>query len=201
MYLISKRLFDIFFSLVLLIALLPLFLGIMVILLVFSKFPVFFCQQRCGLNGTMFTIIKFRTMVTQSPNNSFYSLGTIDSRITPVGRWLRKYKLDELPQLYNILKGDMTFVGPRPRVPKFWTLFPQYKEKILSVKPGCTDYATLKYFNEAILLNNARNPESLYIQIISPDKIQLHLRYIEEQSIYTDIKILIRTIACFFRVM
>lgn len=189
-----KRLFDLFFSVLGLIILSPLLLIISLFILVDSKGGVIFIQQRVGKNNKNFSLFKFRTMAPNSDKSGLLTIGNRDRRITNVGKWLRKYKLDELPQLLNIFIGDMSFVGPRPEVRKYVDLYNYGQLKVLAIKPGLTDYASLKYINEGEILASYSDPEKAYIDKIMPEKLTLNLQYIKEQSFLTDIKILAKTV-------
>jgi lipopolysaccharide/colanic/teichoic acid biosynthesis glycosyltransferase len=191
----SKRLFDFIFSLVGLILLVPFFLFVSLIISFQSKGGAFYLQKRVGKDGRDFNLIKFRTMYSGSDSKGLLTIGDHDSRITIPGQWLRKSKLDELPQLFNILKGEMSFVGPRPEVRKYVLLYNDEQKKVLTVKPGLTDYASLEYINENEVLMSYSDPEKAYLETIMPAKLALNLRYIEEKSPIKDIGIIIRTIA------
>ncbi len=159
-----------------------------------SKGGVFYIQIRVGKNGNDFKLYKFRSMRIGSDKNGLLTVGGRDSRITKSGFFIRKYKLDELPQLINVFFGDMSFVGPRPEVRKYVDLYNSNQLKVLSVKPGITDYASIQYSNENELLGKSDNPEKTYIEEIMPDKLNLNLLYIKENNITTDIKIIFKTI-------
>ncbi|RMG79073.1 MAG: sugar transferase [Bacteroidetes bacterium] len=189
-----KRLFDIVFSLIGIILLSPLMLVITLLIMLDSKGGVIFRQKRIGKNGKPFYILKFRTMKPDSEKSGQLTVGGKDSRITRVGYFLRKYKLDELPQLFNVLKGDMSFVGPRPEVPKYVELYTDEQRQILKVKPGITDYASIEYINENEILGQSNNPEETYIKEIMPQKIALNLKYIHEKGFWKDIKIILLTL-------
>lgn len=189
-----KRLFDIIFSALGIILLLPLLLVIAILLKLESKGPVFYKQVRVGLNSTNFKIFKFRTMFVGSDKKGLLTLGNKDPRVTKVGYLLRKYKLDELPQLINVFIGNMSFVGPRPEVRKYVDLYSKSDLEILSVKPGITDYASIMFRNEAELLKAANDPEDLYISKIMPEKIILNKQYINHNNLLVDIKIILKTI-------
>jgi lipopolysaccharide/colanic/teichoic acid biosynthesis glycosyltransferase len=191
---ISKRLFDIFFSIVGLIILLPLFLIIALVIVIESRGGVFYLQNRVGKNGIDFKLYKFRTMFINSDKAGLITVGMRDSRITRVGYQLRKYKFDELPQLLNVLQGSMSFVGPRPEVRKYVELYNDDQLNVLKVKPGITDYASIEYSNENELLGNASDPDQLYVEVIMPAKLSLNLKYINEISIATDVKLILQTI-------
>jgi lipopolysaccharide/colanic/teichoic acid biosynthesis glycosyltransferase len=190
----SKRLIDIILSFTGLIILLPLFLIISLLILLDSKGSVFFIQKRVGKDNKDFQLIKFRTMFIHSEDSGLLTISNTDKRITKTGKWLRKYKIDETTQLINILKGEMSFVGPRPEVRKYVQLYSENQMKILSVKPGLTDYASLKYINENELLEQYDNPEQVYIEKIMPEKLALNLKYIEDKGFFKDLQIMFMTI-------
>ncbi|MGQ9847169.1 MAG: sugar transferase [Bacteroidales bacterium] len=186
------RLFDIVFSLLILLVLSPLFLIISLLIFITSKGPVIYLQKRVGKNGKIFNLIKFRTMYVNADKQGFLTVGN-DKRITFVGKFLRKYKLDELPQFLNVLLGQMSIVGPRPEVPKYVALYNERQKKVLTVKPGITDYSSLIYFEESNELGKTTNPEEYYIKVIMPHKINLSLEYIEKKNLCFDIKIIFWT--------
>lgn len=188
-----KRCFDIIFSLLGLILLLPLLLFIAFLIKIESKGTIFYLQTRVGQYNKDFKIFKFRTMYFGSDKKGLLTLGDSDPRITKVGYFLRKYKLDELPQLINVFLGTMSFVGPRPEVRKYVEFYSEEDLKILLAKPGITDYASIKFRNEAELLKNSTDPEKFYIETILPEKIQLNRNYINSQSLVTDLKIILQT--------
>jgi lipopolysaccharide/colanic/teichoic acid biosynthesis glycosyltransferase len=192
--LILKRGFDIIFSLLGLIVLLPIFLVISIVIKVDSKGPVFFRQVRVGKNGKEFKILKFRTMVVDAEKKGMQITVGRDSRITKSGYILRKFKLDELPQLINVLIGDMSFVGPRPEVPKYVALYDENQKSVLKVKPGITDIASIEYRDENTLLGQSGNPEKIYIEEVMPTKLKLNMEYIKDISIVNDIKLILKTI-------
>src|ERR1051326_2352973 len=193
-----KRLFDIIFSLIGIAILLRFFLIFTIFIVIDSGFPVFYSQTRVGKNGKDFSLLKFRTMKKDSDKKGLLTVGEKDSRITSFGFFLRKYKLDELPQLFNVLAGNMSLVGPRPEVRKYVELYNSEQKKVLSVKPGITDYASIEYSNENSILAKSMNPENLYITEIMPTKLKLNLKYIEERSFLTDLKIIFKTIGKIF---
>mgnify|MGYP000992787525 FL=1 len=158
-----------------------------------SKGPIFFKQVRVTKNGREFKILKYRTMRVGSDKYSQITVGK-DSRITKVGDFLRKYKLDEIPQLINVLIGDMSLVGPRPEVPKYVALYTKEQREILKVRAGITDYASIEFSNENDILANETDPEKAYIEKIMPRKIELNKKYLSEISVMTDIKIILLTI-------
>ncbi|PJA07931.1 MAG: glycosyl transferase [Flavobacteriales bacterium CG_4_10_14_0_2_um_filter_32_8] len=189
-----KRLFDIFFSLIGLVILLPFFIIIGLIIIFDSKGGIFYKQVRVGKNGKDFGLYKFRSMKTDADKKGLLTVGGRDSRITNVGYSIRKYKLDELPQLINVFIGDMSLVGPRPEVRKYVDLYNLEQQQVLLVKPGITDYASIEYFNENELLGKSENPEKTYIDEIMPAKLKLNLKYINEYTTFTDIKIIFKTL-------
>lgn len=188
-----KRLFDIVASFCGIVILFPLIVIVSILIKLTSKGPVLFKQVRVTKNGRLFKIYKFRTMRENSEGNKQITVGN-DSRITGVGHILRKTKLDELPQLFNVLKGEMSLVGPRPEVPKYVELYTEEQREILKVSVGITDYASIYFSNESELLGEAENPEEFYIKKIMPYKIELNKKYIKEIGIVTDIKLIILTI-------
>ncbi|MFA3904818.1 sugar transferase [Fusobacterium nucleatum] len=188
-----KRIFDIILSLFGLIILLPFMLIIAIFIKLDSKGPVFFKQLRVTKNGREFKIFKYRTMRVGSDKYSQITVGK-DDRITKIGSFLRKYKLDEIPQLINVLIGDMSLVGPRPEVPKYVALYTDEQKEILKVRAGITDYASIEFSNENDLLASEENPEKAYIEKVMPKKIELNKKYISEISMLTDIKIILLTI-------
>lgn len=192
--LIIKRLFDIGASSIGLILLSPILILIAICIKLDSKGPVFFKQIRVGKNKELFKIYKFRTMVTDAEKlGKQITIGN-DTRITKVGTFIRKCKLDELPQLINVLNGDMSLVGPRPEVPKYVELYDDYQKQILLVQPGITDYASIEFRNESEILGESKDPENKYINDIMPYKIELNLKYIKNISLYEDLKLITRTI-------
>ena len=199
MYTLSKRLIDIFLSVVLLILFSPLFLIISLVILIESGLPVFFNQERVGKDWRKFHIFKFRTMVKNAdklgPAISIFQ----DKRVTPVGRILRKYKLDELPQLFNVLMGDMSIVGPRPEVMKYVNIYKKDYSNILKIKPGISDYASIQFYDEASFLKPVHNAEDYYKSSILPQKIKLYNKYIDEMSLTTDFKIIFKTVKTIIR--
>lgn len=189
-----KRLFDIFFSFIGLIILSPFFLLISLLIILDSKGGVFYRQIRVGKNGKDFYLFKFRSMRTDSDKKGLLTVGGRDPRITRTGYFIRKYKIDELPQLLNVLTGDMSLVGPRPEVRRYVDLYNEEQKKVLSVKPGVTDYASIEYSDENELLGKANDPEKVYIEEIMPAKLRLNQQYIKEKGMVTDIKIIFRTL-------
>lgn len=190
-----KRLFDFFSSLTALIFLLPFFFIVALLIAIEGGFPVFFTQTRIGKNKIPFQLLKFRTMVKDADKLGKITIGKRDPRVTNVGHFLRSYKLDELPQLLNILKGEMSVVGPRPEVEEYVNLYTEEQNKVFLAKPGLTDYASLKYINESEVLAKSSDPNKTYIEEVMPAKLELNLKYIEEQGLLTDLKIIFKTIS------
>lgn len=190
----AKRLFDFIFSIIGLVILSPLLIFISLLIAFGSKDGVFYLQKRVGIRNKDFYIIKFRTMYSGSDKEGLLTIGDHDSRITKTGKWLRKYKLDELPQFFNILKGDMSIVGPRPEVRKYVDLYTPEQQMVLMVRPGLTDFASLEYINENEILSTYPDPEKAYVEIIMPEKLALNLRYIKEGNLMTDFGIIMKTI-------
>ncbi|WP_338733809.1 sugar transferase [Mangrovimonas cancribranchiae] len=188
-----KRLFDIICSLLGLIILSPILIIIAISITLESKGGVFYKQLRVGKNNTDFKIYKFRTMYVGSDKKGLLTIGNKDSRVTKTGVFLRKYKLDELPQLINVLNGSMSFVGPRPEVRKYVNYYSKEDLKIFSIKPGITDYASIEFRDEVELLKNAKDPEELYINEIMPKKIVLNKKYMNNPTLLTDIKLILKT--------
>jgi len=188
-----KRFFDIIFSFIGLIISSPFLLIIAVLIVLDSKGGIFFKQTRVGKNNKDFSLYKFRTMQKDSDVKGLITIGNKDSRITKVGLFLRKYKLDELPQFFNVFIGNMSIVGPRPEVRKYVEMYDEEQMKVLSVKPGLTDYASIEYINESEILGKVDEPEKVYYEEIIPAKLKLNLIYIEEQNFITDLKIILRT--------
>lgn len=193
-----KRAFDILLVLMALIVLSPLMIGIAVAISLDSKGGILFHQIRVGKDQKQFKLHKFRTMKPNAEKAGQLTVGNRDNRITGVGVWLRKYKLDELPQLFNILKGEMSIVGPRPEVPKYVALYSSEQLEVLKVRPGLTDYASIDFVDENALLEQSNNPEQTYIDEIMPLKLKLNLKYIKEMSLSTDVKIIFGTVKAIF---
>jgi lipopolysaccharide/colanic/teichoic acid biosynthesis glycosyltransferase len=193
------RFFDIIFSVVGLLLLSPFFLIIYILIRCESKGGGFYCQQRVGKDGRMFGLYKFRSMRTGSDKKGLITVGGHDSRITRMGYFIRKYKIDELPQLWNVLKGDMSLVGPRPEVKKYVDLYTEEQRRVLSVRPGITDYASIEYVDENEILGKADNPDRVYVEEIMPAKIKLNMRYIENRRLKEYFKIIGLTFINIFR--
>ena len=188
-----KRLFDLFGSLFGLIVLVPFLLLIALCIKLDSKGPVFFRQLRVGLNGSLFRIHKFRTMMVDSATSSSLTVGN-DTRITKSGQFLRKSKLDELPQLLDVVLGKMSLVGPRPEVKEFIDEYPEkVRKEVLSVRPGITDLASIEMIDENEIIGKYDNPRQAYIEIILPIKQKYYLDYVQRQSVWLDIKIIFMT--------
>jgi lipopolysaccharide/colanic/teichoic acid biosynthesis glycosyltransferase len=195
---LTKRAFDILVSVAGLIVLLPFLLLVATAIKLDSSGPVFFRQWRVGRKFRRFGIYKFRTMIDDAFDRGLPITVGRDSRITRVGKILRKTKIDELPQLLNVLKGDMSLVGPRPEVPRYVELFRPDYEHILKVRPGLTDLASLKYSDEASILGQSANPERDYVARLLPDKIRLAKEYIQRSSLLFDVKLIVETIIKLF---
>lgn len=197
MYLIAKRIFDFCASLVGLIILSPILLIIALIVILGSKGGAFYYQERVGKDLKPFRLIKFRSMRINSDVQGQITIGK-DPRITRIGTFIRRYKLDELPQLINILIGQMSIVGPRPEVPKYVKMYSEEQLKVLSVKPGLTDYASIQYVDEQTVLGAAVNPDETYVKEIMPAKLALNLKYIQDRSFILDLKLIGQTIGRIF---
>ena len=194
-----KRLFDIIISFLALVILLPVLIIISIWVLLDSKGGIFYRQSRVGKNNRDFTLLKFRTMHPGADTKGLLTVGERDPRITGAGYSLRRTKLDELPQLINILAGDMSLVGPRPEVRKYVDLYTDEQLKVLDIRPGLTDNASLAYIDESEILAKSEDPEKTYIETILPAKLELNLQYIRERSMGKDIGIIFRTISRIFR--
>ena len=194
-----KRLLDILLSVLVLTIGLPFGLLFALLIAADSRGPVIYRQSRVGRNNVDFQLYKFRTMCVEADKGSLITVGDDDARITRVGAFLRKFKIDEFPQFLNILKGEMSIVGPRPEVRKYVDLYTPEQMRVLSVRPGLTDYASIRYVNENAILSKSADPEKTYIEKIMPDKLKLNLKYIDEQSLWVDCKIVIQTIGAIFR--
>ena len=189
-----KRLMDIVSSGLGIILLFPVLLFIAIWIKFSSEGPILFKQIRVGRNGKEFSILKFRTMIINAEKIGTQITIGEDKRITSSGKFLRKYKLDELPQLFNVFKGDMSLVGPRPEVPKYVELYNEEQRRVLEVRPGITDIASLRYKDENDILGKVDNPEEYYINVIMKDKLKLNLEYIEKCNIFFDVYLIIKTI-------
>ena len=188
------RFFDIILSFLGLIILTPVLIIIALLIVCTSCGTIFYVQKRVGKQNKDFTLFKFRTMNVNADKEGLLTTGMKDARITKTGRFLRKHKLDELPQLWNVLKGDMSLVGPRPEVRKYVDLYNDEQKRILEVRPGITDYASIEYRNENSILAQFDDPEKQYIEEIMQRKLQLNLRYIENRSVKEYFRILVLTL-------
>ena len=193
-----KRLFDIIFSFVGIVFLFPVFIIVSILIKIDSSGPVFFLQERVGLNGKFFKIIKFRSMKTNHNNSLTVTLEN-DKRITRIGKKIRKYKIDEIPELINVFIGDMSLVGPRPDVPGYADLLEGESRNILKLRPGITSRASIKYANEEMILLNEDDPIAYNNNIIFPDKVKLNLNYYYNNNIWIDIKIIFATLFAVFK--
>lgn len=191
---VIKRIFDITASGLGIIVLSPILIVIALIIKKESDGPVFFKQIRVGEKGRNFEILKYRTMVVDAEKMGRQITVGNDNRITKIGGFLRKYKLDELPQLINVFKGDMSLVGPRPEVPRYVEMYNEEQRKVLDVKPGITDLASIRYRDENELLGTAEDPDDMYINTIMPDKLALNLEYINKSNVFFDVYIILKTI-------
>ena len=188
-----KRLFDILFSLMILLLFLPFGIILSLFIVVESKGGIFYKQERIGKNGNPFYLLKFRSMRTDADKLGKLTVGMHDPRITKIGYFIRKFKLDEFPQFINVLKGEMSIVGPRPDVKEYVDLYTDEQRTILLVKPGITDYASLEYFEESDLLAKSSDPEKTYIEEIMPAKLRLNQKYIANPTLLVDLKIIFLT--------
>ena len=189
-----KRLFDITVSLFGIILLSPVLLFVSIWIKLDSKGSVFFRQSRVGRHNVDFKIFKFRTMYVDADKHGLITVGGRDNRITRAGYYIRKYKIDEIPQLINVLTGEMSLVGPRPEVRKYVDLYTPEQIKVLSVRPGITDLASIKYRNENEILGKVENPEEYYKNVILQDKLKINLEYIEKRGFCFDLKLIFKTI-------
>lgn len=188
-----KRLFDVFFSLFGLLLIAPILIIVAILIKTNSKGSVFYRQVRVGKNNKDFKIFKFRTMHVNADKLGLLTVGGRDPRITSIGYYLRKYKLDELPQLINVFIGEMSFVGPRPEVRKYVNLYSSEQLKVLNVKPGITDLASIEFRNENEILSEQKNPDQYYIDIIMPKKLEINLKYIQKRNLINDIGVIFKT--------
>ena len=191
---LSKRIFDILSSTCAIFILAPFFVFIAILIRIDSKGPIIYRQKRVGKGNKDFYLNKFRTMVTNADKKGQLTVGMRDSRITKMGYFLRKYKLDEFPQLINVLNGEMSIVGPRPEVRKYVNLYNEKQLRVLNALPGLTDTASLTYINENEILGKAENPEKTYIEEVMPAKLEMNLQYIEKQNLKTDIDLIFQTL-------
>ncbi len=187
------RFFDIIFSIIGLVILSPLFIVLYLLIRIESKGGGFYSQERIGKNGKPFKLYKFRSMRIGSDKKGLITIGEKDNRITKTGFILRKYKLDELPQLWNVFIGDMSLVGPRPEVKKYTDLYTEEQKQVLQVRPGITDWASIKYVDENKILGESKNPDEAYVNLIMPNKIKLNMVYIQHQTLGEYFKIIFTT--------
>ena len=199
LYSIAKRTFDTALAALGLIVVSPVLAAIAVAIKTGSKGPLLYRGRRVGLDGVPFEMLKFRTMVVDADKIGGSSTHEDDPRVTPIGKKLRRYKLDELPQLLNVLKGDMSFVGPRPQVQWAVDLYTPEEREILRVRPGITDEASLKFSNEAEILKGSTDPDKDYIEKIHPEKMRLSLEYVRHRSFSGDLSIIARTAGAIFK--
>ena len=194
-----KRLFDIIASFIGIMMLFPVFIIISILIIIDSGFPIFYRQSRVGKNNIDFKLWKFRSMHTDADKRGFLTVGDRDPRITKMGFLLRKTKLDELPQLINVLNGAMSLVGPRPEVRRYVDHYDDAQMRVLSIRPGITDNASIKFRNETEILANQENPEQYYIDYILPEKTALYLKYVDSRSFLGDLKMIINTFVAIIR--
>ncbi len=188
-----KRLFDFIMAFFGLLAISPILLIVAILIVIDSKGGVFYRQVRVGKGNKDFRIFKFRTMHTDADKLGLITIGGRDPRVTKVGYYLRKYKLDELPQLINVLVGDMSFVGPRPEVRKYVDLYTEEQKKVLQVRPGITDLASIEFRNENEILEKQENPNQYYIDVIMPHKLEINLKYLKNRNLLKDIGVIFKT--------
>ncbi len=188
------RFFDLLISFLGILLFSPILVIVSLLIIIDSKLPVFFKQRRVGKRNRDFVLYKFRTMEVNEENNSFLTLSQSGNKVTRIGNFLRKSKLDELPQLFNVIKGDMSLVGPRPEMRKYVNMYNDEQKEILNIRPGITDYATIKFINEDKILISSDNPEELYINKILPEKILLNKLYFHNNSVKEYFKIIFITL-------
>ena len=193
-----KRFFDLILSLIGLLIIVPILFLITILIKISSSGPVFYKQVRVGKNNKDFKIFKFRTMHVNAHKKGLLTVGGRDPRVTSIGYYLRKFKLDELPQLINVFKGDMSFVGPRPEVRQFVNLYSEIQKKVLNVKPGITDLASIEFRNENEILSKEEDPNQYYIDYIMPKKLEINLKYINQRNLLKDFVVIIKTIRVIF---
>jgi lipopolysaccharide/colanic/teichoic acid biosynthesis glycosyltransferase len=194
-----KRLFDLCVAAVAILFLGPLLFAIAMAIKLESSGPIFYRGVRVGLGGRLFRILKFRTMTADAERSGITSTANGDPRITGLGRVLRRYKLDELPQLFNIMRGDMSFVGPRPQVEWDVANYTPEERLLLTVRPGITDYASIRFHNEGEILQGHLDPDRAYVELIRPEKMRLALEYVRNRSLFLDMKIIATTLSTLIR--
>jgi lipopolysaccharide/colanic/teichoic acid biosynthesis glycosyltransferase len=199
MWILYKRILDLAVSIVFSFLLLPIIGIIACLVLFFDGFPVIFKQERMGRDWKKFNIYKFRTMRNDANKTNILVTAKGDNRVTKLGYWLRRSKVDELPQLFNVMKGDMSIVGPRPEVYKYAILVKEDYDEILKVRPGITDYASIQFRDEELILENEVDKEEAYIRKILPERVKLYKQYIVDSSLWTDIRIILNTILVIIR--
>lgn len=193
----AKRTFDIIFSIFGLIIFSPLLIATSLLILITLGRPILYSPKRTGRNRTLFTVRKFRSMrIAEGPVT--HHSGDDDPRLTRVGRWIRKFKLDELPQLWNVMKGDMSFVGPRPETPEYTELYTDEQKVILEFRPGITDYASIEFADLGSILSGG-DPDKLYFEKVWDQKMELRMKYVREQSFWVDIKLILMTLTAVFK--
>jgi lipopolysaccharide/colanic/teichoic acid biosynthesis glycosyltransferase len=197
MYFFLKRIFDIVASLIVLSVLFPFLLIVGLVIVIDSPGGPFYIQTRVGKNAKEFGLIKFRSMRPNADKSGQLTVGN-DARVTKVGKFIRRFKIDEFPQLLNIIIGDMSIVGPRPEVPKYVALYSEEQRTVLTVLPGLTDFATIEYIDEQEILGKAEDPEKAYIEKVMPDKLSLNLKYIDQANFWLDISLIFKTIGKIF---
>lgn len=188
-----KRFLDILIALIILVVFLPFGLILALCIMLESRGGVFYLQERIGQNGKPFRLLKFRTMRPNADASGKLTIGARDPRITRIGIFLRKAKLDEFPQFLNVLRGEMSVVGPRPEVAEYVRKYSKAQRKVLDYKPGITDVASITYFEENALLAESENPEKTYVEEIMPEKIRINLEYQQTATVWTDLKVIFRT--------
>lgn len=194
-----KRIFDIFCAILGLLLISPVFIIVALLVKMQDGGPVFYLGERVGRNRQIFRIIKFRTMVVDAELKGGSSTSNRDPRLTKCGKYLRKYKLDEVPQLINVLKGEMSIVGPRPEVKNYTDMFSDEEMAILSIRPGITDWASIWNVDEGAVLAGAADPELAYLELVRPMKLKLQLKYVRERSFWVDLKIIFLTLVAIFQ--
>ena len=193
----AKRTFDVIFSIFGLIVFSPLLIATSLLILITLGRPILYSPKRTGRNRTLFTVRKFRSMrIAEGPVTHNY--GDDDPRLTKIGRWIRKFKLDELPQLWNVMKGDMSFVGPRPETPEYTELYTDEQKVILEFRPGITDYASIEFADLGSILSGG-DPDKLYFEKVWDQKMELRMKYAREQSFWVDLKLILMTVTAVFK--